>query len=121
MTIILYALMMYITWVFFTAIMRLREVRDAGKLAFWPHPVRFVFAYLTLSVGLMLDTAVNWIICTPLGLEFPGEFLTTARLNRWYSAPDDGKLITQWRRELAKWFGDELLNDIDPDGKHIKG
>lgn len=133
--IILYALAaIYITWVFYTAVMRLRMVRDAGKLTFKHTPVRVTFAYLTLFVGLILDTLVNLIICTVIGFELPklelridlrtflkeSEWLTTARLNRWYASTETN-LIWRWRRGLAKLFGEELLDDIDPDGKHIKG
>lgn len=113
-------LLMYITWVFFTAVMRLREVRDSGRLEFTNHPIRFIFAYVTLFAGLLLDTAVNWIICTVIGIEFPKEFLTTARLNRWYSSTNESGLA-RYRKLLAKWFGEELLDEIDPDGKHVKG
>lgn len=119
--IILYAIaLMYATWVFFAAVMRLRDVRDAGKLVFSAHPVRFIFAYATLFIGLILDTLVNWLVCTVIGLELPKEFLTTARLNRWYSSTDES-VIARYRKVLAKWFGEELLDDLDPDGKHIKG
>ena len=92
--------------------MRLQEVRDKGLLK---GKVLCAFAYPNLFVGLILDTLVNIFIMSVLFLELPHEFLTTARLCRWYeTAP------LSWRGKLAVWFGDTLLNPIDPSGKHIK-
>jgi len=127
-------ILVYITWVYYTAVMRLREVRDAGKLELKRNPIRVAFAYATLLIGLVLDTIVNLIACTLISGELPkielhkglrgflreSEWLTTARLNRWYSSSDDS-LIWRWRSGVAKWTGAELLDDIDPDGKHVKG
>lgn len=113
------AALIFITWVFYAAVMRFRMLRDAGKLEFKRHPLRWAMAYTALAIGLVLDTLVNWRFCTIAGLELPKEFLTTARLNRWYGANGDG-VLTRWRRWLAGYFGDELLNDVDPDGQHIK-
>lgn len=113
------AALIFITWVFFSAVMRFQMLRDAGKLEFRHHPLRWIMAHVALWVGLVLDTLVNWRFCTVSGLEFPKEFLTTKRLNRWYNTPGNG-LLTRWRRWLAGYFGDELLNDVDPSGEHIK-
>lgn len=111
--------LIFVTWVFFAAVMRFQMLRDAGKLEFSRHPLRWVMAHIALAIGLVLDTLVNWRFCTIAGMEIPKEFLTTARLNRWYGSTDTG-LLARWRRWLAGYFGDELLDDVDPSGKHIK-
>lgn len=113
------AVLIFITWVFFAAVMRFKMLHDAGRLQFKRHPLRWVLAHVALAIGLILDTLVNWRFCTVAGLELPHEFLTTSRLNRWYNNKGTG-LLDRWRRWLATYFGDELLDEIDPDGKHIK-
>lgn len=112
---------MIVTYSLFLAVMRLREMRDAGYLIFWPHPVRYVIAYTILIAGLLADVALNWIWFTIIGLEVPHEFLSTARLNRWYGESVSDNILNKWRREVAWYYGDEFLNDADPDGKHIHG
>jgi len=109
-----------ITYQLYLAVMHLQEMRDAGKLKFWPHPFRWMLAYFTLIVGLLADTLLNWLWFSAIGIQWPHEFLSTDRLNDWYNAPADGRLITEWRRSIASGYGDEFLNDADPDGKHIK-
>lgn len=111
--------LIFITWIFFLAIMRLREMRDAGKLAWKVSPILCVSAYLALAIGLVLDALVNWIICTVVLFEFPKEVLTTTRLNRWYHSTD-----TSWyTRNVRMWwvrFGQIMLDAADTDGQHIK-
>lgn len=109
-----------LTYWLFLAVMRLQEMRNAGHLTFMPHPARWVLAYFTLIVGLLSDTLLNWLWFSFAGFQPPREFLSTARLNDWYRAPEDGRLITEWRRSLASGYGDEFLNDADPSGAHIK-
>lgn len=111
-----------VTYALFLAVMRLREMRDAGKLTFWPHPVRFVVGYIILFIGVLADVGLNLTWFTLLGRELPkrGEWLSTARLCRWFGTQQDGELITEWRRGVAKYYGDEFLNDADPDGAHVK-
>lgn len=112
-------ILIYFTWVWFTCIIRLQEVRDKGLISLKNNPVLFVFGYVTLFVGLFLDVALNVIFCTIIGLEIPQEALTTARLCRWYNSTETDKLSV-WRKKCAVFFGDTLLNPIDPSGKHIK-
>lgn len=113
-------LLINFTWVYFTAIMRLQQVRDAGKLAWRKNPVLWLLAWVNLIVGLVLDVAVNWLVCSVILLEFPREFLTTARLCRWYGSTSARPFDARWRKPVSAWFGETLLNDIDPSGKHVK-
>ena len=111
MTILYTFLLMNLCWIYFLAIMHLREARDAGRLTGFAKAL----GYFNLFIGLLLDTLVNFFVMTLLFLEFPKEFLTTARLCRWYETEP-----TSWRGRLATWFGVILLNPFDPSGKHVK-
>ena len=50
----------WLLWVFYAAVMRLKQVRDAGGLS----RAQKVFGYLTLFVGLVLDAIVNLVIAS---------------------------------------------------------
>lgn len=123
---------MLLTWVLFGTVMRLREVKDSGNLTFRKRPVNFVLGYLALFVGALLDIFDNFAFFSVIGLEFPkfevrtdlrtflkeSEWLSTARMCRWYPAEDD-RLISRWRAGVARFFGEQILDDLDPDGNHI--
>lgn len=112
---------LYATWLFFTAIMRLREMKDAGKLTLTGTPVNYALAMPALVIGLVLDALANWIFFTVIGLELPKpkEVLSTWRMNRWYRSTDKS-MLARWRHGVAVFFGVQILDDIDPSGKHIK-
>ena len=130
-------LLIFITWVFFLAVMRLREMRDAGKLAFKVSPILCVNAYLALIIGLILDVLVNWIVCTVVLFEIPPseiswkkiwklnipypipELLTTSRLCRWYHSTDTSWYTKNVRMRFVR-FGQTMLDSADTDGQHIK-
>jgi hypothetical protein len=112
-------LLLNATWVYFGFIMRLRQVRDEGKLTFKNTPFAFALGYAHLFIGLVLDVLVNWVFCTIAGLEFPKEFLTTSRWIRWFDLPQT-TLLNRWRKGVANWFSAHFLDDVDPDGNHIK-
>ena len=106
-----------LTWIYFCAIMRLQQVRALRLLEFKKNPVRWVFAYGNLPVGLVLDIVTN-VLFSPFFLEMPqwqnGEFLLTQRLCRHYVPGSN-----DWRSKFAGWIGDTFLNDIDPSGAHV--
>ena len=114
-------LLIFLTWVFFLAVMRLREMRDAGKLAFKVNPILCIFAYVALIIGLLLDVLVNYIVATIVLLELPKpeELLTTARLCRWYHTADTGWYTRSVRMRFVR-FGQAMLDSADTDGQHIK-
>lgn len=113
--------LIFITWVFFLAVMRLREMRDAGKLAFKVNAILCVCAYIALFVGLILDVLVNYIVATIVLMELPKpkEFLTTARLCRWYHSTDTSWYTLNVRKRFVH-FGQTMLDSADTDGQHIK-
>lgn len=95
-------------WVLFVCIMRLQMLRDAGQLTIGQK----ILGYPTLVVGLVLDVALNWLVCTVLFLEFPRETTVSARL--WRHSNDD----PGWRQKLALIIRQQLLDTADPRGIH---
>lgn len=95
-------------WVLFVCIMRLQMLRDAGQLTIGQK----ILGYPTLVVGLVLDVALNWLVCTVLFLEFPREATVSARL--WRHSNDE----PGWRQKLALIIRQQLLDTADPRGIH---
>lgn len=128
------------TWVWFTAIMRLQLMREAGLLDVKRNATLWYLAWLNLVIGLIADTLLSVLLTIPM-LDLPqwwkGEFLTTARLCRyygttpvypvfiWYDPRCYYNIVQTWmnikvRKPFATWAGVVLLNDVDPSGQHIK-
>lgn len=99
----------WLLWVFFVAVMRLKMLRDAGQLT----PAMWAFGYPTLAVGLVLDLAVNVLIASALFLELPREWTLSSRLWRWSNDSGGG-----WRQRLAQALRVGLLDAVDPAGIH---
>lgn len=95
-------------WVFFLAVMRLKEVRDTVGLSFWCK----VFGYPVLCVGLLLDFLCNVFALSLILMEVPKEGTVTARLKR------HNRESTGWRKSVAVW-AEQLLDRFDPSGDHI--
>ena len=97
-------------WVHYVAVMRLKQLRDAGTLT----TGQKVMGYPALVVGLLLDLGVHMIVGTLLFAELParGEWTLSARLWRLSTTG------TGWRQRLALWLRRELLDSADPSGVH---
>jgi hypothetical protein len=95
-------------WVFYVAVMRLKQVRDAGKLTI----AMKVFGYPLLVVGLVLDLLVNVCIGSVVFIEIPRELTLSSRLWRLSNGAPG------YRQKVALWFRVNLLDAIDPDGIH---
>lgn len=96
-----------ITFLFYLAVMKLRDAKDAGIL-FTLHWSAIWIAYGILYVGLFLDVMLNWIVLTVLFFEFPQEFLSTFRVKR-HKNHGFG-----WRQKMAMWFCANFLSPFDP-------
>lgn len=94
-------------WILYTAIMRLKQVRDENKLTV----ATKIFGYPVLVIGLVLDFTVNVVVASLLFLEIPREFTVSGRLTRLSSD-------TGWRAKLATKVRVALLDNIDPAGVH---
>ena len=93
----------WLMWLIFVAMMRLREVRDAGKLTL----AQKILGYPVLFFGLALDFILNVIVGSLVFLELPREMTLSARL--WRLSNGDG-----WRRKPALAIRVNLLDSIDP-------
>ena len=97
----------FLLWVFFLAIMKLRDVRDAGKLngqAKYP-------AYFVLAIGYFLDFAVNTIPATILFLELPQELTVSERTKRHRDE-------VGFRGDMSRWLRKGFLAIADSSGGH---
>lgn len=99
----------WLLWVFYTAVMRLKQVRDAGGLS----RAQKAFGYLTLFVGLLLDAVVNLVIASLVFAERPREWTLSGRLWRLSNDSSAG-----WRCRWAMALRVALLDSIDPSGVH---
>ena len=61
----------------------------------------------------LVDILFNWITGTILFLEIPREALFTSRVSRHLKS--DG-----WRKKIATFFCETLLDPFDPTGKHCE-
>lgn len=98
----------YALWLLYVFVMNIKRARDAGTLT------RFAY-FISLPpfvIGLTLDAFANVMIFTVLLCELPREWLVTARLKRHAYG-------TGWRRKVARWFANHLLDPFDPDGAHV--
>ena len=98
----------HVLWVHYVAMMRLKMVRDEGKLT----TAAKVFGYPALVVGLLLDLVVNVVVGTIVFVEPPQKMTLSARLTRL------GEGSSGWRRRRADRIRKALLDDIDPSGIH---
>jgi len=98
----------WLLWVFFVAVMRLKQVRDSGALTL----AQKVLGYPTLAVGLALDLVVHVVFGTLLFMEWPREWTLSERLWRLSTTG------TGWRQRLALVLRVQLLDSIDPEGVH---
>lgn len=102
------ALLLYILWLLYLAVMSLMRARDAGTLS----KPAYILGLPALGIGLALNAFVNVTIFSAILLEVPRELTVTSRLQR--HAPDDS-----WRGKIARAIGKYLLDTFDPDGKHV--
>jgi len=98
----------YALYVFYSAVMNIKRVRDMGKLTTFGK----VLGYPTLAIGLVLDLLVNTLVMTFIFLELPRELTVTSRLKR------HNKESTGWRLAVVKFF-EPVLDPLDPSGDHI--
>lgn len=101
-------LAVWLLWVFYVAVMRLKMVRDAGQLTLGMK----VFGYPALLVGYTLDLAVNVVLASLVFAERPREWTLSERLWRLSIGPEG------WRQQRALWWRREFLDAIDPSGIH---
>lgn len=100
----------WVLWILYVAMMRLRQVRDAGKLTL----AMKVLGYPWLVIGLFIDLVLNVVLGSIVFVEFPREMTLSERL--WRHSQES----TGYRQKLAELIRVNLLDAIDPspDGVH---
>lgn len=108
----------FLLWVFFLAVMKLRDVRDAGNLV---GPIRYP-AFLVLGIGYALDALVNMTVMFVVLWEQPSitfgkgwwtesEWTVSDRTKRWAQTDT-------WRGALCRWLRKRFLAPADSKGGH---
>ena len=106
---VLYSLAVtYMLYVFYSAVMNIKRVRDAGKLSWFGK----VLGYPTLVIGLVLDLLCNVFVMSVVLLEVPQELTVTSRLKR------HNRESTGWRLSVVRFF-EPVLDPLDPSGSHL--
>ena len=74
---------------------------------------RVAYALLApfVALGFVVDVLTNITIATVLFAEPPRELLLTTRLQRYVGG-------SGWRKAVATWVCDALLDPLDPRGEH---
>ena len=103
-----------VTWVFYLAVMHLKEERDRlKKLGKDFSTAQKVFGYPILIIGLLIDVFLNATVGTIIFIEPPRydkkEWLFTGRVSRWN---DTGG----WRGDLARYICSHLLDPFEKGG-----
>lgn len=98
----------WVLWVIYTAMMRLKQVREAGKLTL----AMKILGYPVLFFGLVIDFVLNAIPGSIIFLEFPREYTLSERL--WRHSQES----TGYKQKVAELIRVNLLDAIDPAGVH---
>ena len=109
-----YIALIYLTWLFFLAIMALKSARDNHKLT----RASTVMATPILIVGWCLDFSLN-MCATPVFLDLPQELLLTIRCDRYLSIANPTGL-NKYRQRFARLLCQNLLDPFQSGG-HCRG
>lgn len=101
----------FLLWVYFLAVMKLRDVRDAKQLV---GPIKYP-AFMVLGIGYALDAVVNTFPVSLLVWEWPQwhrrEWTVSDRTKRL-------KLAGGWRGRFCAWLRTHFLAKADASGGH---
>ena len=73
-----------------------------------------VLAFPVVVVAVVVDVGAQYIVAPVVFLDLPRkqEHLVTSRLQRYMAGPNN------WRRRIAEYVCDHLLDPFDPNGDH---
>jgi hypothetical protein len=107
----------FMLWVFFLAVMKLRDIRDAGALV---GPIKYP-AYAVLAVGYLQDAFGN-LLLSFFVLERPQYTGGLANWRKWeWTVSDRTKrlaLVGAWRGQLCQWLRTVFMAPADSSGAH---
>lgn len=95
-------------WAIYIMVMGIYRAHLSRRLA----GINLVLGMPIVVLGYVMDAISNIAIATLLFADLPREWLVTTRLQR-YIVDDDG-----WRRHIALYICDNLLDPFDPTGNH---
>ena len=106
----------FLLWVFFLAVMKLRDIRDAGQLV---GPIKYP-GYLTLAIGYLLDAIVNVLPLSLIVLELP-QWQRDPNGKREWTVSERTYRLKQaggWRGRLSAYLRTQFLAKADKSGGH---
>ncbi len=107
--IILYSIgLIYITWIFYLAVMNLIRAKNEGIIS----KPALIMGYPVVAIGLFIDFLLHVTLGSLIFFELPKEWLLTQRLSRLI------KTDIGWRGDFALWVCENLLDKFDPKGTH---
>lgn len=109
LTLVYLYLSMFITWLFYLAVMHIKKFRD--QLTF----VGKLFAYPMLYIGLFIDIIFNITSGTVFFFEPPMEFLFTSRCQRHLESKKTN-FYARYQKRVAKFFCSKFMDPYDENG-----
>lgn len=107
----------FMLWVFFLAVMKLRDIREAGKLK---GPILYP-AYVVLVVGYLLDAFSN-LLLSIFVLEPPRYSGGLSNWRKWeWTVSERTKrlaLAGAWRGKFSQWLRTIFMSPADARGGH---
>lgn len=101
-------LQLWVFWALFVLVMGMYRAWLAKRLG----RLAIALSLPWIVIGLALDFAANCSLAIVLFVDLPHELLVTRRLRR-YILQGSG-----WRRDVAVWVCENLLDPFDPTGDH---
>ncbi|CAB4130151.1 hypothetical protein UFOVP116_295 [uncultured Caudovirales phage] len=102
------ALILWVFWAFYVLVMGIYRAYLAKRLGI----VNLILSTPFVLVGFFLDIFVNLCIAPIIFLDPPREWLVTTRLTKYRNCD------SLWRRSIAAFICDHLLDIFDPTGNH---
>lgn len=99
---------LWVFWALYVLIMGIYRAKLDGRLT----GVLLFLSWPWYMLGLTVDFISQMTIATLVFMDLPRELLVTTRLQR-YMREGPG-----WRRSVAGWVCDNLLDVFDPTGSH---
>jgi hypothetical protein len=107
--VILYSIIfIWLFWGLYALVMALYRAKLNSELT----PAIKLFGFPYLFIGYVFDVVCNLTLACIIFLELPQEMLVTGRLIRHLESKEG------WRYSLAKSICNNLLDPLDPRGKH---
>jgi hypothetical protein len=102
---------LWVFWGLYVLVMGIYRAHLAKRLT----PVTTALSLPFVLLGYAMDVLTNITVASLVFLEPPREFLVTTRLQRHIAST---YARGGWRKRLATWVCDHLLDVFDPTGDH---